>query len=94
MEPVSSWEVTAGKISYSHIGYTPNAEKLAFCKEPQAQTFRVLNAADRTLVSELPVKQITNQRGRFTVLDLSSASHPEHIGWSVVDRKRGLSHLG
>ena len=76
VEPVSAWQVTKGKISYSHFGYRPGAEKLAFCSEPGEKTFRVLNGESGVVVTELPTQQITNTRGHFTVLDFSSAVAP------------------
>ncbi len=75
-EPVSAWQVTPGKIAYSHFGYSPAASKLAFCSEPNQNTFRVVNARTNATVRELPVKQLHNARGQYAILDFTAITTP------------------
>ncbi len=76
VEPVSSWKVTPGKISYSHTGYHPGAPKLAYCSDFSAKTFRLLNAATGALAAELPVQSLTTPRGAYAVLDFTAHTAP------------------
>ena len=76
VEPVSSWQVTRGKVAYSHVGYRLGAQKLAYCSEEGEEAFRVLHASSGDVVAELPTQQLTNARGKFTVLDFTSVATP------------------
>ncbi|MGA9875482.1 MAG: cellulase N-terminal Ig-like domain-containing protein, partial [Solirubrobacteraceae bacterium] len=76
VEPVSSWQVTPGKIAYSHFGYRPSARKLAFCSEPDAHSFQLVNAETNAVVHEFPVTQLSNARGHYAVLDFTAAAAP------------------
>lgn len=76
VEPVSGWEVTPGKVAYSHVGYRPGAIKLAYCSEPDAKTFALVDAVAGTRVAQLPVKHVKNARGNYAVLDFTQVTKP------------------
>jgi hypothetical protein len=71
VEPVEGWAVSPGKIAFSHIGYQPEATKLAFSGDMAARDFQLLDAVSGTVVATLPTKIVENRRGRFQVLDFS-----------------------
>lgn len=74
-EPVAGWEVTPGKIAYSHVGYQPAAEKLAVAAAG-ANRFSLVDASSGDTVASFPVKSVRNRRGRFALLDFSSFAQP------------------
>jgi Glycosyl hydrolase family 9/Cellulase N-terminal ig-like domain len=71
VETVSGWEVPAGKIAYSHIGYQPGAPKLAICADSGAEQFELLDAEDKRVIATLPAKKLENRRGHYRVLDFT-----------------------
>ena len=76
VEPVSGWNVTSGKIAYSHFGYRPGAVKLAFCSEAEAATFDLIDAAAGTRIAQLPVKAVKNARAGYAVLEFTEVTRP------------------
>ncbi len=76
VEPVSGWTVTTGKIAYSHFGYRSGARKLAYCNEPEATTFNVIDVRTGARAARLPVKTLKNARGSYAVLDFTEVTKP------------------
>jgi len=73
-EPWEGWEVAPGKIAFQHVGYLPCQEKLAFASGVSATRFALIDADSGRSVATFPVKDRSNRRGRFQVLDFTSFS--------------------
>jgi hypothetical protein len=78
VERPSGWPVSIGKIAYSHVGYCTGSRKVAISGESDAKTFDLLDDSTGRVVATLPVKQITNRRGTFALLDFSQANQAGH----------------
>lgn len=74
-ERVGGWTVTPDKVAFSHLGYRPEARKLAFA-EPGASTFRLIDVASGRTAIELPVQSHSSRRGDYAVLDFSAFATP------------------
>lgn len=72
-EPVQGWQVTLGKIAYSHLGYQPDAQKKAFSSDTAAE-FSVINAVSGAEVLRLPATRVDTPHGPSSVLDFSKLS--------------------
>ena len=64
------WNVTPGKISFSHVGYRPGDPKIAMAGKGAANTFKITDQAGITIYSG-KVKTINNINGEFNQLDFS-----------------------
>jgi hypothetical protein len=71
VETVSGWEVPAGKIAYSHIGYQPGAPKVAICADSGTDQFELLEGDGERIVATFPARKLENRRGHFRVLDFT-----------------------
>lgn len=72
-DPYRGWEVAPGFLAYNHLGYTPDASKVALASADTSDTF-FLAAADQP---EVPLFQsnaslITHDIGRYRTLDFSA----------------------
>jgi hypothetical protein len=76
VETVSGWQVPAGKIAYSHIGYQPGAPKLAICADNSAEHFDLLDGEGQRVVASLPTHALANDRGHFRILDFTRFDKP------------------
>jgi hypothetical protein len=76
VEKYEGWEVASGKIAFSHIGYRPADEKLAFVSGNEAAEFELLDAAGGRSAGRFPVRRVENRRGRFGILDFTSFTRP------------------
>jgi hypothetical protein len=72
VETVSGWEVPAGKIAYSHIGYQPGAPKVAICADSGTDQFELLDGDGERIVATFPARKLENRRGHFRVLDFTN----------------------
>jgi len=70
-EPVAGWQVTPGKIAYSHVGYELQAQKIAVSGEA-AGSFALIEADGERLVASFKAQAVHNRRGHWQVLDFSS----------------------
>ncbi len=70
-EAYEGWEVAPGKIAFSHVGYHPSGEKLAFATGIEAGRFELVDAATKEVVAAYPVKETRNARGSFQTLDFT-----------------------
>ena len=70
-EPVSGWQVTPGKIAYSHVGYSQQDQKIAISGETSTH-FALIDAASDKPAARFKAQPIQNRRGRWQVLDFSS----------------------
>lgn len=64
------WNVTPGKISFSHIGYRPGDPKVAMAGKGAGKTFKVTDRSGITVYSG-KVNTISNVNGEFYQLDFS-----------------------
>jgi Glycosyl hydrolase family 9/Cellulase N-terminal ig-like domain len=74
-ERVQGWEVTPGKIAYSHLGYQPAAVKIAVAPEGQ-EAFDLVHAVTGDPVATFAAQSQRNTNGTFRLLDFSSYSRP------------------
>jgi hypothetical protein len=75
-EVVQGWQVPNGTIAYSHVGYQPEASKIAICGGSGAELFSLHEAHGGREVARLPTRAIHNARGDFRVLDFSAYTRP------------------
>ena len=75
-EKVEGWEVAPGRIAFSHVGYLPGDQKLAFVSGNDAAEFELLDAAGGRSAGRFPVRRVENRRGRFGVLEFTSFARP------------------
>ena len=64
------WNVTPGKISFSHVGYRPGDQKIAMAGEGAGNTFKVTDSNGITVYSD-KVNTISNINGEFHQMDFS-----------------------
>ena len=64
------WNVTPGKISFSHVGYRPGDQKIALAGKGAGSTFKVTDSNGITVYSD-KVNIISNINGEFSQLDFS-----------------------
>ncbi len=76
VEPYEGWEVAPGKIAFQHVGYRPSEEKLAFAGSSAGTEFELVNAANGKTAASFTVREASNKRGQFKVLDFSSFTEP------------------
>ena len=75
----TGWQVSPGKIAYSHTGYQTNFSKTAIASNLTASTFSVLNVDNNALgavVLEKPVRTVESSVGRFQEMDFSELNVP------------------
>ena len=65
------WENPEEGVRYSSVGYFPEGEKTAIAST-DADTFSLLDAESGEARYEGEVRRVTNERGRFAVLDFSA----------------------
>ena len=71
---VEGWSVWDGRISYSHTGYFPYAEKTAIASALNATEFTIRDINSGRTVLTKPVKIIESHLGTFKVLDFTEIS--------------------
>lgn len=75
-EPYEGWEIPAGKIAFQHVGYRPSEEKLAFAGKSAGSRFELVDASSGKSAASFPVRDASNRRGEFKVLDFSAFTKP------------------
>jgi hypothetical protein len=65
------WEVEKGKFSYNHIGYLPEAPKIALAGFDAGDAFQVLDKDDKVVYSG-SIRREDNEQGMFRLLDFSN----------------------
>jgi hypothetical protein len=73
---VEGWDVAAGKIAFSHSGYTSGSSKSAIASDLTAHEFSVVDTQTGQIVLTKPVKQTTTPLGSYRVLDFSEIHAP------------------
>ncbi|MCK4375214.1 MAG: glycoside hydrolase family 9 protein, partial [Candidatus Brocadiae bacterium] len=75
-ETYRGWRVAPGKIAFNHVGYRPSGPKVAFAGDTGTEEFELVAARNGETAARFPVKEITNERGRFQELDFSAFTEP------------------
>jgi hypothetical protein len=73
---VEGWDVAAGKIAFSHSGYTIGASKSAIASDLTAHEFSVVDEHTGKVVLTKPVEEKTASLGKYQVLDFSELRQP------------------
>jgi hypothetical protein len=73
---VEGWDVAAGKISFSHAGYTTGSSKSAMATDLAAREFFVIDQDTGKAVFTAPVEEKKTSLGRYQVLDFSKLETP------------------
>jgi hypothetical protein len=73
---VEGWDVTPGKIAFSHSGYTPGSSKSAIASDLAAREFSVVDQQTGRIVLTKPVEQTVTPLGNYQVLDFSAIREP------------------
>ncbi len=70
---IEGWDVWPGRISYSHMGYSPGAVKSAIASGLRAKEFRLINQKTKQVVLAKPIQAVKTHLGSFQVMDFSEA---------------------
>ncbi|MGA8152347.1 MAG: glycoside hydrolase family 9 protein [Terriglobales bacterium] len=73
---VEGWDVAAGKIAFSHGGYTAGSSKSAIASDLTAPTFSVIEQSTGRVVLTRPVEKRKTSLGGYQVLDFSDLQKP------------------
>jgi hypothetical protein len=73
---VEGWDVAAGKIAFSHAGYTAGSTKTAIASGSDAREFSVMQQGTGKVVLRKAVAQQKTQLGNYQVLDFSELQTP------------------
>ena len=73
---VEAWDVAAGKIAFSHAGYTAGATKTAIASRLEAKEFSVLEQGTGKVVLTKAAEQQKTLLGNYEVLDFSEVQAP------------------
>jgi Glycosyl hydrolase family 9/Cellulase N-terminal ig-like domain len=68
---VEGWDVAAGKIAFSHSGYTSGSSKSAIASDLVAHEFSVIEQSTGKVVLTKPVEEKKTGLGSYQVLDFS-----------------------
>jgi len=69
---VEGWDVAAGKIAFSHSGYTFGSSKSAIASDLTAREFSVIDQSTGKVVLTKPVEERKTGLGTYQMLDFSS----------------------
>jgi Glycosyl hydrolase family 9/Cellulase N-terminal ig-like domain len=75
-ERVAGWEIDPGKISYSHIGYVPEGQKIALVGDTGVDHFELVDSRSGAVVYSAPLTPSNTRLGAFGVLDFSDVVTP------------------
>lgn len=73
---VEGWDVSPGKIAFSHAGYMLGSTKTAIASDLQARTFSLVDEATGKVIFTGPVQDAQTSLGKFQVLDFSAVERP------------------
>lgn len=69
------YQIPAGELAYSHIGYRPADRKVALAAAADVKDFSLTDDKGRTVFTA-PVQSVVNRNGRFATLDFSRFTTP------------------
>jgi Glycosyl hydrolase family 9/Cellulase N-terminal ig-like domain len=72
---VEGWEVAAGKIAFSHSGYTVGSTKTAIASDLKARSFSIIDGTGKVVMTR-PVGEKKTDLGTYQVLDFSELQKP------------------
>ncbi|UWZ83701.1 glycoside hydrolase family 9 protein [Occallatibacter riparius] len=73
---VEGWDVAAGKIAFSHSGYTAGSQKSAIASDLAAHEFSLIDQQTGRVVFTRPVEAATTPLGKYQTLDFSHFRQP------------------
>ena len=73
---VEGWDVAAGKIAFSHSGYTVGSSKSAIASDLTAREFSILDQSTGKVVLSKPVEEKKTSLGTYQLLDFSELQRP------------------
>jgi len=73
---VEGWDVSPGKIAFSHAGYVSGSSKTAIGSDLPGHDFSIIDADTGKIVLTGPVKQQKTQLGSYELLDFSDVQQP------------------
>src|SRR3984957_14299708 len=73
---VEGWDVAAGKIAFSHSGYTAGTQKSAIASDLSARQFSLVDQQTGTVVFTGPIQDPTTPLGKYQTLDFSEFRQP------------------
>lgn len=86
---VEGWDVAAGKIAFSHSGYTVGSTKTAIASDLTAHDFSVIDQATGKVAFTRPIVEKKVSLGAYQVLDFSELQKP---GTYQIRADRELTH--
>ncbi len=73
---VEGWDVSSGKIAFSHSGYTTGTSKSAIASDLTAHEFSVIDSQTGRIVLTKAVELTVTPLGNYQVLDFSAVREP------------------
>ena len=73
---VEGWDVSSGKIAFSHSGYASGSSKTAVASDLPGHNFSLIDADTGKIVLTRPVEQQKTKLGNYQVLDFSEVHQP------------------
>jgi Cellulase N-terminal ig-like domain len=80
---VEGWDVAAGKIAFSHSGYTSGSSKSAIASDLVAHEFSVIEQSTGKVVLTKPVEERKTGLGNYQVLDFSELEKEAFINFAL-----------
>ncbi len=91
---VEGWDVAAGRIAFSHSGYTAGASKTAIASDLPARDFSVIRQDTGQAVLSKPVQRTKTDLGEYQVLDFSEIWEPGTYVIQAGDRMTRSFRIG
>jgi hypothetical protein len=88
------WDVSPGKIAFSHAGYAPGTTKTAVASGLSAHQFSLIDATTGKVIFNGPVEDRKTDLGTFQVLDFSSVQRPGIYFLRAGDRETRSFRIG
>lgn len=88
------WDVSAGKIAFSHAGYVPGTTKTAIASGLTAHEFSLVEDGTGNVIFTGPVTDQKSDLGTFQVLDFSSVDRPGTYYLRAGDEKTRTFRIG
>jgi hypothetical protein len=73
---VEGWDVAAGKIAFSHSGYTVGTQKTAIASDLTARDFSLIDEKTGQTVLTKPIEDRSTPLGKYQTLDFSEFRQP------------------
>jgi hypothetical protein len=91
---VEGWDVAAGKIAFSHSGYTTGTQKSAIASDLTARQFSLINQETGQVAFTGPVKAASTSLGKYQTLDFSQFRQPGTYAIKAGDTKTRPFRIG